>query len=112
VFLLLVPGLADLSGDAYRNNDHMIRIVMKINFMLMSLFSAKLYIPAMNTLINLKLEKPMRAGLNSIFYVGTTLLTMVVNKINDFAMNGSFDDLVAPPSGIYKYYAISLFIVF
>ena len=79
--------------------------------MLMSLFSAKLYIPAMNVLINLKMEKAMRAGLNSIFYLGTTILTIFINKLNNMFMNGIFDDLVALPSELYKYYAISLFII-
>lgn len=78
----------------------------------MSLFTAKLYIPAMNTLINLKMEKAYRAGLNSIFYLGTTILTMGLNKLNNMFMNYFFDDLVAPPSELYKYFALSIFLGF
>ena len=107
-----MPGLYDLNLLFGGNNSKFIEIIMKFNFMLMNLFTSKLYMPAMSILINIKIEKAMRAGLNSIFFLGTSFLTMFVYKINDFAMNGSFDDLVAPPSEIYKYYAILLFVGF
>lgn len=87
-------------------------MIMKVNYMFMSLFTAKLFIPAMNVLINLKVEKPMRAGLNSIFYLGVSFLVLALNKINNISMNYFFDDLVAPPSELIKYYALAIFIVF
>ncbi len=84
---------------------------MLINFMLMNLFTAKLYVPAMNILVNVSIEKPMRAGLNSIFYLGTTFLTIVLNQLTKIFMNYFFDDLVAPPTELHKYGALALFLI-
>lgn len=52
---------------------------MKLNYMLMNLFTAKLFTPAMNVLLNYYLEKPMRAGLNSIFYLGVSFTVYFLN---------------------------------
>lgn len=112
VFISLVPGLADIGRAMDAEDSTAMRVIMMINFMFMNLFTAKLFIPAMNVLLNLKMEKPMRAGLNSIFYLGVTFLTIALNKVNEFAMNYFFDDLVAPPSELYKYYALSVFLIF
>ena len=111
-FIVLIPGLADVARATGDPDSGFIRVIMMINFMLMSLFSAKLYIPAMNVLVNLKLEKAYRAGLNSIFYLGTTILTIGLNWVNKNVMSYFFDDLVAPPSELYKYYALSAFLTF
>ncbi len=111
-FITLIPGLADISRWTHSEDSPTMRYIMKFNYMLMNLFTAKLYIPAMNVLINLKIEKPMRAGLNSIFYLGTTCLTLLLNQLNSVFLNLFFDDLVAPPTELYKYYALSLFLGF
>ncbi len=111
-FITLIPGLADIARWTNSEDGTTIRILMKINYMMMNLFTSKLYIPAMNVLINLKIEKAMRAGLNSIFYLGTTVLTIFLNKLNNVFMNLFFDDLVSPPTELYKYYALSIFIGF
>lgn len=112
IFILLIPGLADIARVSGNPKGGVIRVIMMINFMFMSLFSAKLYIPAMNVLVNLKMEKSMRAGLNSIFYLGTTLLTIGLNWVNKNVMNYFFDDLVEPPSHTYKYLSLSAFLPF
>lgn len=112
IFITLIPGLTDIARMTDSEDSTVTRVIMKVNYMMMNLFTAKLYIPAMNTLINLKIEKPMRAGLNSIFYLGTTCLTIALNKFNNVFMNLFFDDLVAPPTEFYKYYALSIFLVF
>jgi hypothetical protein len=79
--------------------------------MLMNLFTAKLFTPAMNVLLNLYIEKQMRAGLNSIFYLGVSFTVLILNQANKKMMNYFFDDLVAPPTEFVKYQALSIFLL-
>jgi hypothetical protein len=82
---------------------------MQFNYMLMSLFTAKLFTPAMNVLLNYYLEKPMRNALNSIFALGTSFTVLILNWVTKKLMQYFFDDLVAPPSKMTKYYALGAF---
>ena len=84
---------------------------MKFNYMLMNLFTAKLFTPAMNVLLNYYLEKPMRTALNSIFYLGVSFTVLILNQVTKVIMNYFFDDLVAPPNRFIKYQALFAFMI-
>lgn len=108
----MIPGLADLNdylGGA--EGSVVIKTIMKFNYMLMSLFTAKLFTPAMNILLNKYLDKYKRAALNSIFFLGASFLVLILNVIGKVSIKYFFDDLIEPMSKLDKYYALWLFIV-
>ncbi len=109
VCLFLIPGLEDLYMLSNRN--FVLEILMKINYMFLSLFSAKLFTPAVNILLNMFLCKYKRNGLNSIFHLGCCLLTLMFNRIAKDSSNYFFDDLIEPMSKLNKYYAMWLFVL-
>lgn len=112
LMLLMIPGLADLND--YLGGDEgsvVVKTIMKFNYMLMSLFTAKLFTPAMNILLNKFLDKYKRAALNSIFFLGASFLVLVMNVIGKASIKYFFDDLIQPMSKLDKYYALWLFII-
>lgn len=111
LFIFLIPGLADIARVTGTTKEGYMRTIMKINYMMMNLFTAKLFTPAMNILLNLYIEKQMRAGLNSIFYLGVSFTVLILNQANKKMMNYFFDDLVAPPTEFVKYQALSIFLL-
>ena len=110
-FIFLIPGLVDLAEYTGTTENWLMRGLMKFNYMLMNLFTAKLFTPAMNVLLNYYLEKPMRTALNSIFYLGVSFTVYGLNKFTKEVMKYFFDDLVAPPNGLIKYKALLAFMV-
>lgn len=84
---------------------------MKINYMLLNLFSSKLYTPAINLIINYSLDKSMRSAMNSIFYLGVSLALFIINSITVKITNHYFDDLVGPDSILIKYKSLSFFLI-
>jgi hypothetical protein len=103
LFIFLIPGLVDIAEWTNSTENEFMRGLMKFNYMLMNLFTAKLFTPAMNVLLNYYLEKPMRTALNSIFYLGVSFTVYALNLFTKKVMNYFFDDLVAPPTPWIKY---------
>ena len=85
---------------------------MKFNYMLLNLFSSKLYSPALNLIINYSLDKSMRSAINSIFYLGGSFSLFGINYATMILTNHYFDDIVEPESLLVKYKALSFFIFF
>jgi hypothetical protein len=111
VMLLLIPGLADLNDSFGDEGSVVVRTIMKFNYMLLSLFTAKLFTPAMNILLNYYLDKYKRAALNSIFFLGASILVLIMNQIGSANLKYFFDDIIQPMSKGSKYYALWLFIL-
>ena len=107
----MIPGLVDFAEATGTTDNEFVRGLMKFNYMLMNLFTAKLFTPAMNVLLNYYLEKPMRTALNSIFYLGVSFTVYILNNVTKKVMNYFFDDLVAPPTTWIKYKALGAFMV-
>ena len=78
----------------------------------MCIFTAKLFTPAMNILLNLYLDKSKRPALNSIFYFGTSFLTIIFNDLIPDYSNYFFDDLIEPLDSLSKYYIMAPFVGF
>jgi hypothetical protein len=108
-FILLIPGLVDLS-NCFPNHEELFRFIMKMNYMLMNLFSSKLYSPAINMVINYSLDKQMRSAMNSIFYLGVSFSLYLINYISKLLTNYYFDDLLEPESVWVKYKALGFFL--
>ena len=93
--LVMIPGLVDLN-DYFggEEGNTIVKIIMKFNYMLMSLFTAKLFTPAMNILLNKYLDKYKRAALNSIFFLGASILVLIMNQIGNVSIKYFFDDII------------------
>jgi hypothetical protein len=79
--------------------------------MCISLFTAKLFTPAMNVLLNLYLEKSKRAALNSIFYFGSSILVLIFNDVIPLICDYYYDDLIMPMDEMNKYYVMGPFLI-
>ncbi len=108
MFLGLIPILTDLYQ---KTGVEFIRTIMLFIFLCISLFTAKLFTPAMNLLLNLYLEKSKRAALNSIFYFGSTFLTIILNEVTPWITNYYFDDQIQPLSEWNKYLVMVPFMI-
>jgi hypothetical protein len=108
-FLVLIPILTDIYQST---RIEFIRSIMLFIFLCISLFTAKLFTPAMNILLNLYLEKSKRPALNSIFYFGTSVLTILFNELIPQISNYFFDDLIQPLDDMNKYYIMGPFVFF
>lgn len=84
---------------------------MLFDFMCISLFTAKLFTPAMNVLLNLYLEKGKRAALNSIFYFGSSFLVLIFNDVIPGIVEYYYDDLIMPINEMNKYYVMFPFVL-
>jgi hypothetical protein len=84
---------------------------MKVNYMFINLFSAKLFTPAINMIINYSLDKKMRSAMNSIFYLGVSFAVYIINFITKEITNYYFDDLLSPESFWVKYKALGFFLI-
>lgn len=111
VLILLIPGLVDVASVTFIDQQT-IRIIMKVNYMFLNLFTSKLYTPAMNIIINYSLDKSMRSAMNSIFYLGVSFSLLFINYATEQLTNYYFDDLVEPESPLVKYKALSFFLFF
>lgn len=107
--LFLIPGLEDLYYLC--NESGFVEFLMKLNYLFLSLFTAKLFTPAVNILLNQYLCKYKRNALNSIFHLGCCFLTLLFNKVTKETSVYFFDDLIQPMSDWSKYYALWLFII-
>lgn len=108
-FLILIP----IFTDIYQATKiEFIKSLMLFIFLCISLFTAKLYTPAMNILLNLYLEKSKRPALNSIFYFGSSFLTIFINELTPMISNYFFDDLIQPLSEANKYLMMIPFVGF
>lgn len=87
------------------------RSVMLFDYMCISLFTAKLFTPAMNILLNLYLEKSKRAALNSIFYFGSSTLVLIFNDVIPRIIDYYYDDLIMPVDENNKYYVMFPFMI-
>jgi hypothetical protein len=85
---------------------------MKFNYTILSLFSAKLFTPAVNILLNEFLDKYKRAALNSVFHLGCCLLTLLLNSSAQKTFSYFFDDMIEPMFWWNKYQALWLFVLF
>jgi len=110
IFILLIPGLVDISY-CFKGHDEFFRFIMKMNYMLMNLFSSKLYSPAINMVINYSLDKKMRSAMNSIFYLGVSFSLYLINYISKKLTNHYFDDLLEPETSWVKYKALGFFLI-
>lgn len=86
------------------------RTFMLFDYMCISLFTAKLFTPAMNILLNLFLEKSKRAALNSIFYFGSSFLVLIFNEIIPKYVSIFYDDLIMPMSEMNKVWVMFPFL--
>lgn len=87
-----------------------IKSFMLFDYLCISLFTAKLFTPAMNILLNAHLDKPKRAALNSIFYFGSSFLTLIFNFLIPMVSEYYFDDLIEPMSEYNKFYMMLPFL--
>lgn len=108
--MILIPGLCDLY-ELLIPNGLFVWILMKINYMMINLFSPKLFTPIINYIVNLSCEKNMRSSLNSIFYIGVSIVLYIVNYLTNKITNYYFDDLIAPDSFLIKYKALGFFFI-
>ena len=95
IFLIIIPVFTawyQASGIEF------VRSFMLFDFMCISLFTAKLFTPAMNILLNLYLEKSKRAALNSIFFFGSSFLVMIFNELVPYYVSMFYDDIIMPMS--------------
>lgn len=93
-----------------RTKVEFIRSIMLFDYMCISLFTCKLYTPAMNILLNLYLEKSKRAALNSIFYFGSSFLILIFNELIPKIIDYYYDDLIMPVDENNKYYVMFPFL--
>jgi len=79
IFILLIPALVDIGEMTGSLKSGFMMFLMKANYGCMSLFTAKLFVPAMTVLLNKCLDKKMRNGMNSIFFLGVSFFTYFLN---------------------------------
>ena len=97
LFIFLIPAICEIAEIYIRKEETIpgaIKIFMKINYMMMNLFTAKLFTPALNVLLNYYLDKYKRTALNSIFYIGVSLAVYFLNVGTKELMNFFFDDII------------------
>lgn len=106
LFIFLIPAICEIAEIYIRKEETIpgaIKIFMKINYMMMNLFTAKLFTPALNVLLNYYLDKYKRTALNSIFYIGVSLAVYFLNVGTKELMNFFFDDIIEPIHRGIKY---------
>jgi hypothetical protein len=105
-FIFLIPILVDVYNGIDPSNTSSLSVIeffMKFNYMLMNVFTVKLFTPAINILLNYYLDKYMRTALNSIFYLGVSFVTLALNPITMEVMNYFFNNLIEPETKWVKY---------
>lgn len=111
IFTLMLGVIPVFTAIYQSTGVEFVRSIMLFDYMCISLFTAKLFTPAMNILLNLYLEKGKRAALNSIFYFGSSILILIFNELIPKILDYYYDDLIMPVDENNKYYVMFPFML-